>query len=189
MSARRSIFMRLFLSFCIVLVTMLSTCISPAWAGLNDDRYDGNIFVLYAGNGSLVPPRLSLKETRDRQLPALIVFYVDDNSDSKRFAPIVSEIQSYYEKVISIIPVAVDSIPIKQSYSKDEVGYYYSGKIPQTVILDQNGKVLFDEVGQADFNDIDNTFRKLFDLPLREGKNLLKPSRAFNEYNSGYEPQ
>ncbi|NBD32643.1 MAG: thioredoxin family protein, partial [Cyanobacteria bacterium] len=27
-----------------------------AIAGLDDDRYDGNIFALYAGNGSLVPP-------------------------------------------------------------------------------------------------------------------------------------
>ncbi len=189
MSARRSIFMRLVLSFCIVLVTVLSTCISPAWAGLDDDRYDGNIFVLYAGNGSLVPARLNLKETRERELPALIVYYADDSSDSKRFAPIVSEIQSYYEKVISIIPVAIDSIPVKANYGKDEVGYYYSGKIPQTVILDQDGNVVFNEIGQADFNDIDNTFRKLFDLPLREGENLLKPSRAFNEYNSGYEKQ
>jgi hypothetical protein len=30
--------------------------ISPAYAGLNDDHYDGNIFALYAGNGSIVPP-------------------------------------------------------------------------------------------------------------------------------------
>ena len=187
MSAQKSFFTRIVLSFCIGLVAILSMCISPAWASLDDDRYEGNIFVLYAGNGSLVPPRLSLKETRDRNLPAMIVFYADDSSDSKRFAPLVSEIQSYYEKVVSIIPIAIDSIPVKKSYSKDEVGYYYSGKIPQTVILDQQGKVLFDEVGQSDFNDIDNTFRKLLDLPLREGENLLKPGNAFNEFNSGFE--
>lgn len=116
----------------------------------------------------------------------MLVFYADDSSDSKRFAPIVSEIQSYYEKVISIIPVAIDSIPQKKRYSKDEVGYYYGGKIPQTVILDAKGKVIFNEVGQSDFNDIDNTFRKLFDLPLREGENLKKPIQSFNEYNSGF---
>ena len=186
-SARRPIFLRIALSFCIALITMLSICVTPAWAGMNDDRYDGNIFVLYAGNGSLVPARLTLKETRDREIPAMIVFYADDSSDSKQFAATVSEVQSFYEKVVSIIPVAIDSIPVQKSYAKDEVGYYYSGKVPQTVILDPEGKVVFNEAGQSDFNEIDNTFRTIFDLPLREGENLLKPSRAFNEFNSGYE--
>lgn len=186
MQARHLSPKHILLSLLVILITTLSLCVTPAWASLNDDRYDGNVFVLYAGNGSLVPPRLSLQETRERELPAMLVFYVDDSSDSKRFAPIVSEIQSYYEKVISIIPVAIDSIPQKKRYSKDEVGYYYGGKIPQTVILDAKGKVIFNEVGQSDFNDIDNTFRKLFDLPLREGENLKKPIQSFNEYNSGF---
>jgi hypothetical protein len=185
--ARHVSLKRIVLSFCLALMAILSICVSPASASMNDDRYDGNVFVLYAGNGSLVPARLTLKETRDRQLPALLVYYVDDNSDSKKFAPIVSEIQSYYEKVVSIIPVAVDSIPVKSSYAKDEVGYYYEGKIPQTVVLDSNGKVVFNQAGQVDFNVLDNVFRKLLDLPIREGENLLQPSKAFNEYNSGFE--
>ncbi|AFY39330.1 hypothetical protein Lepto7376_3093 [[Leptolyngbya] sp. PCC 7376] len=188
-SARQPIFKRIALSFCIALMTVLSICVSPVWAGMDDDRYDGNIFVLYAGNGSLVPSRLTLKETFDRKIPAMIVFYADDSSDSKRFASTVSEVQAYYEKVISIIPVAIDAIPVKKSYDKNEVGYYYSGKVPQTVILGADGEILFNEAGQSDFNIIDNIFRKIFDLPLREGENLLKPSRAFNEFNSGYEKQ
>lgn len=187
MQARQIPLKHIILSCLVVLITTLSLCVNPAWAGLTDDRYDGNIFVLYAGNGSLVPPRLTLKETRERELPAMIVFYADDSSDSKQFAPIVSEIQSYYEKVVSIIPVAIDSIPVQKRYNKDEVGYYYSGKIPQTVILNPKGKVILNEVGQSDFNKIDNTFRKLFDLPLREGDNLKKPLKSFNEYNSGFE--
>jgi hypothetical protein len=187
LSARPLPLKQIVCSFFIALLTMCSLCVSPAWASIDDDRYDGNIFVLYAGNGSLVPARLTLKETRDRQLPAMIVFYTDDSRDSKRFAPIVSEVQSYYEKVVSIIPVTVDSIPVKADYAKDEVGYYYDGTVPQTVILDAAGEVVFNEAGQADFNEIDNTFRRLFDLPIREGKNLKRPIRSFNEYNSGFE--
>ena len=38
---------------------------SPAHASLNDDSFDGNIFALYAGNGSLVPPRVTLADSRD----------------------------------------------------------------------------------------------------------------------------
>ncbi|MGB2926350.1 MAG: thylakoid membrane photosystem I accumulation factor [Limnothrix sp.] len=186
-SARPLPLKRIILSFLVVLLTMCSVCVSPTWASMDDDRYDGNVFVLYAGNGSLVPARLTLKGAIARQLPILLVFYADDSRDSKRFAPIVSEMQSYYEKVVSIIPVAIDSIPVQKNYSKDEVGYYYSGKIPQTVILNKKGKIIFDEAGQADFNDLDNTFRKLFDLPLRKGKDLKKPIQSFNEYNSGFE--
>lgn len=186
MQAQPIQFKHIILSFLVVLVTTLSLCVTPAWASIDDDRYDGNVFVLYAGNGSLVPARLSLKETRERNLPAMIVFYADDSRDSKRFAPIVSEIQSYYEKVISIIPVAIDSIPVQKRYAKDEVGYYYKGKIPQTVILDAKGKVVFDEVGQSDFNKMDNVFRKMLDRPIREGENLKKPMQSFNEYNSGF---
>ena len=40
-----------------------------AWASLDNDRYDGNIFALYAGNGSLVPPRITLAE-RAKILPS-----------------------------------------------------------------------------------------------------------------------
>ena len=38
------------------LVAALVLVVSPVQAVLNDDRYDGNIYALYAGNGSLVPP-------------------------------------------------------------------------------------------------------------------------------------
>ena len=38
----------------------LSWIWSPAaLAGIDDDRYDGNVYVVYAGNGSLVPPPLA----------------------------------------------------------------------------------------------------------------------------------
>jgi len=38
------------------LLAALLLVVAPAQAVLNDDRYDGNIYALYAGNGSLVPP-------------------------------------------------------------------------------------------------------------------------------------
>ncbi|MEQ9625976.1 MAG: thioredoxin family protein, partial [Coleofasciculus chthonoplastes F1-TOW-03] len=40
---------------------LLST--PSALAELNDDHFDGNIFALYAGNGSLVPPRVTLADS------------------------------------------------------------------------------------------------------------------------------
>ncbi len=183
---RSSSLIRFILGLLIVVLGMFTFCVNPVWAGLNDDRYDGNVFVLYAGNGSLVPPRLTLTETRGREMPALIVFYADDSKDCKRFAPMVSELQSYYGKVVSIIPVAVDSIPTKNRYQPDEVGYYYDGKIPQTVILNQKGKVVFNEIGQAKFEAMDDTLRKIFDLPKRDQSVGIKERREFNEYSSEF---
>ena len=78
---------------------------ASAWAGLNDDRYDGNIFALYAGNGSLVPPRSTLAEARAEGRVAVVVYYLDDSSVSKRFAPVVSELQRQWGNSIELGPI------------------------------------------------------------------------------------
>jgi hypothetical protein len=155
---------------------------TPAWAGLDDDRFDGNVFVLYAGNGSLVPPRIGLADSLANKKPAFLVFYADDSKDCKRFAGVVSQLQSYYGRASNFIPVPIDSLG-QQKYPKNEPGFYYKGKIPQTVLLDEGGKVVYEAIGNASFNDIDNAFRKLFKRPAREAKDNLE-QRSFNEFNS-----
>ena len=171
----------------LALITIITTVLiwgtTPALATINDDNYEGNIFVIYAGNGSLVPPRLSLVESFERQQPSLLVFYLDDSSDCKQYAQIVSQIQSYYVNVLSFIPVGVDSIPVKSSYSPTEPGYYYEGFVPQTVLLDQNGQVVFDGKGQLPFESVDDALREVFDLLPRSESVQLK-RRTFNEFNS-----
>ena len=171
----------------LALITIITTVLiwgtTPALATINDDNYEGNIFVIYAGNGSLVPPRLSLVESFERQQPALLVFYLDDSSDCKQYAQIVSQIQSYYVNVLSFIPVSVDSIPAKSSYNPTEPGYYYGGFVPQTVLLDQSGQVVFDGKGQLPFESVDDALREVFDLLPRSESVQLK-RRTFNEFNS-----
>ena len=156
---------------------------SPALATINDDKYEGNIFILYAGNGSLVPPRLTLTESLKREMPTLLVFYVDDSSDCKQFSTVVSHLQSFYGRVTNFMPISVDTIPVKSSYSPQEPGYYYEGAIPQTVLLNQKGEVVFNQIGQVKFEAIDEVFRKVFDLLPRSESVELK-MRSFNEFNS-----
>lgn len=156
---------------------------SPALAGLNDDRFDGNIFPLYAGNGSLVPPKVPLEKALKQGTPALLVFYVDDSSDCKQFAPVVSQAQALYGRVADMIPVSVDSIPLKSSYEPTEPGYYYKGFIPQTVVFDQSGKVVLNVKGQVPFEQIDDAFRQVFDLLPRSESVELK-RRQVNEVNT-----
>lgn len=156
---------------------------TPAWASLEDDRYDGNIFVLYAGNGSLVPTRNTLAESLQQHRPVVLVFYVDDSSDCKEYALVVSRLQENYDRAASFIPVDVDSFALDQEYGLNEPGHYYRGFVPQVVVFDQEGKVRFDEVGQVAYEKVDDVLREVFNLlPRSESVELRR--RSFNEFNA-----
>lgn len=166
-----------------VLCLMLGLQANPAQAALTDDTYDGNIFPLYAGNGSLVPPRVRLSESRQREQAVVLFFYVDDSSDCKQFVPMVSQLDSFYGRAADFIPISVDMIPAKSSYEPTEVGYYYKGLVPQLLVIDQQGKVLFDKSGTSiSFEEVDDVLRKVFDLlPRTESAELKR--RVVNEIN------
>jgi hypothetical protein len=153
---------------------LFATLIQPAWAGLTDDNFDGEIFALYAGNGSIVPAKNDLTTTIKQGKAAVMVFYVDDSRDCKEFSINISNLQGLYSKVTNFIPVRVDSIPAKESYDQSEPGYYYKGYVPQTVIFDAKGEVRFDQSGQVPFETLDDTMRSIFDLLPREQSAALK---------------
>ncbi|NJM76788.1 MAG: thioredoxin family protein [Acaryochloridaceae cyanobacterium RU_4_10] len=154
-----------------------------AWAGIQDDRFDGNIFALYAGNGSLVPPKVTLAKSLSSERPTLLTFYIDDSRDCKQFSAIISQIQAYYGRVLDFIPIDVDSIPVKASYDPTEPGYYYKGKVPQTLVFDISGKQVLDVVGRGRFEQFDDVLRNVFDLLPRSESVELK-RRALNEVNA-----
>lgn len=179
---------------CIVAFTFTAAVMIVLWlgmtpsaiAGLEDDRYDGNIFALYAGNGSLVPPRVSLTESIRGGKPSLLVFYLEDSKDCKAFSVTVSELQRYYGRAASFIPINVDMLADEDQFTPREPGYYYQGLVPQTVIIDQAGEVAFNEIGQVSFERIDDAFREVFDLlPRDESKELKR--RSLNNVNVGLE--
>lgn len=180
---------RFFRSFCFALVSFVvatsllwSLSITPALAGLEDDNYDGNIFALYAGNGSIVPPRFSLAESFKQDKPTLLFFYVDDSRDSKRFSSVVSQLQAPYGRATNFIAIAADSIPEQDSYSPDEPGYYFKGYVPQTVVFDADNNVVLDKVGQVAYEKVDDKLREVFNLlPRTESEELKR--RPINEVN------
>jgi len=179
----RRLVARCLLSLIAVFGCLLLWGTPSALAGLHDDKYDGNIFALYAGNGSLVPPRVTLAETLKREKPALLVFYVEDSSDCKEYATVVSQLQAPYGRAADFIPVNIDSLPLKSNYEPTEPGYYYEGLVPQTVLIDQKGKVVLNETGQVPYERVDDVFREVFDLLPRSESVELK-RRTFNELNT-----
>ncbi|MEA5514577.1 thylakoid membrane photosystem I accumulation factor, partial [Nodularia sp. UHCC 0506] len=157
--------------------------IQPALAGLEDDVYDGNIFVIYAGNGSLVPPRQTLAQALEEHKPVFLAFYVDDSSDCKKYAISISQVQEFYGRAAEIIPIDVDTIPVKETYEPTEPGYYYSGAVPQVLVFDKSGQVVLNKTGQVPYEEIDDKFRAVFDL-LPRTESLPLQRRSFNEFSS-----
>lgn len=161
---------------------------SAAKASLNDDRYDGNIFALYAGNGSLVPPRSSLALALEQHRVAVVVYYLDDSSVSKRFAPVVSELQRLWGNNVELIPLVTDPL---QPGGKAAAGAlpvgdpsrYWSGLIPQVVVFDRQGQVVFDASGQVEVDAINGAVSRATGLPL-PAPSGLGSTRSFNELNS-----
>ncbi|OUL26454.1 hypothetical protein BV378_12875 [Nostoc sp. RF31YmG] len=175
---QRLIFKALVLLACLFIVNIPS-----AFAGIKDDVYDGNIFVVYAGNGSLVPAKQTLAQAIAEHKPVFLAFYVDDSKDCKEYAITISRVQEFYGKAAEIIPLSVDTIPSKKTYSPTEPGYYYSGVVPQVVVFDRLGKVVLNKQGQVPFEEIDDRFREVFDLLPRTESVQLK-RRSFNEFSS-----
>ncbi|MEM8605081.1 MAG: thylakoid membrane photosystem I accumulation factor [Cyanobacteria bacterium P01_H01_bin.121] len=156
---------------------------TPAWASLTDDRFDGNIFALYAGNGSLVPPKVGLAASFKAHKPALVMFYLEDSSDCKQFSATFSQLQAGYGRAANLIPINVDSLAFDSpTDSPTDLHRYYHGPVPQLVIFDQDAEVVFDEVGQIPYETIDDRLREVFDLLPREESVELK-RRLVNEVN------
>jgi hypothetical protein len=173
----------LVLSLMLVLGGLFWFAANPAMAGLNDDRYDGDIFALYASNGSLVPPRYTLKQALQRQRPILLVLYVDDSSDCKQYSGVVSRLQEFYGRAADFLAVRVDSLALDDRPSKTDEAFYYTGVVPQTVLFDATGKLVLNAAGVLPFEQVDDVFREVFDLLPRSESVALK-RRPLNEINT-----
>ncbi len=173
-----------FLSLSLMLGALLGNA-QPVEAKLTDDTYDGNIFALYGGNGSIVPPRISLSQSLEIGRAAMLVFYVDDSADCKRFSPILNLAQGFYGKSLSLIAVPVDSLNLqKDSYAPTEEAYYYKGTVPQTVLISGDGKVTFDQEGIFGFEELDTAIRDLLHLPDAPPElKFRKTDKVINELN------
>ena len=171
-----------------VVMCLLLLGMPGANAEINSDRFEGNIFVLYAGNGSLVPSKVTLAQSIAGAKPTILVYYVDDSSDCKQYAIVVSNMQAFYGRAADIIPVNVDTIPPQSSYSPTEAGHYYKDIVPQVVILDKAGKVVFDKQGQVPYEEVDDKLREVFNLVPRSELKELK-LRPVNEFNNELVPQ
>ncbi len=94
-----------------------------AYAGRETDSYDGNIFPIYAGNGSLVPPPTTLSESLDNKRTTVIIFYLDDSATSKAFAPVVSGLKLLWTSSVDLLPITTDELQNRQNDNPRQEAY------------------------------------------------------------------
>tara|TARA_Y100001978_G_scaffold113447_1_gene101195 strand:- start:6685 stop:7230 length:546 start_codon:yes stop_codon:yes gene_type:complete len=152
----------------------------PVDAARNTDSYDGNIFPIYAGNGSIVPPQTNLDEALKNNRISILFFYLDDSSDSKALAPAISGLDLIWRNNIDIIALTTDEIQ-EREFNKNEAGYYWNGLIPQTLVLDGKGDIKYNKNGKINLQEINKIIAELSGI---EFDDALFSIESFNEYNS-----
>ena len=171
--------MKLFQSILILLIFLSSY---PADASRDTNSYDGNIFPIYAGNGAIVPPQTTLEESLKNQRVSVLFFYLDDSSDSKAMAPVISGLDLIWRNNIDLIALTTDELQSDKSKSKsNQPNYYWNGLIPQTIILDSKGEVRFDMNGMVNIDDLNKIIGELKGIDISDSKFSVE---SFNEYNS-----
>ncbi len=141
----------------------------PAAASLTNNTYDGNIYALYAGNGSLVPPRRTLEQALAEHRPTLVVYYLDDDAASKQFSPVVSELQRLWGNSIELIPLVTDPLQNRRPTGPEDPATYWHGHTPQVVVFNAEGRVLFDGEGAVSLEAINQAVSEATGIPLPEG--------------------
>lgn len=158
-----------------------------AIAGINDDEYDGNIFILYASNAALVPPKVNLAAAIKKEIPTLIMFYSDDSQECKQNALVLTQLQAEYKRQLNFMPMMVDAIDPQRSYDPTDARYYYNGQfVPQFVLVDATGQPVLNQKGKMSFEELDGPLRELLGLeprtePLVLDRPLFSPSPSADQ--------
>ena len=165
-----------------ILIVLIFLSPYKANASRDSNSYDGNIFPIYAGNGAIVPPQTTLQESLKNQRVAVLFFYLDDSSDSKAMAPIISGLDLIWRNNIDIIALTTDQLQDKEkSYRPNEPNYYWNGLIPQTIIINSDGEVKYDKNGMVNIDDLNKLIGDLKGIDIKETEFSVE---SFNEYNS-----
>jgi hypothetical protein len=148
-------------------------------------RLAGLLLMLALTLGSAVAPVAASLETDHFDV---VVYYLDDSSVSKRFAPVVSELQRIWGNTIELIPLVTDPLQpggktAAADLSAGDPSRYWSGLIPQVVVFDRSGAVAFDASGQVEVDAINAAVSQATDLPL-PALSGQGSTRSFNELNS-----
>ena len=171
----------------VLLLVILALPATPAWAARDTNSYDGNIYALYAGNGSLVPPHLTLADALKNERPIVLGFFLDDSAASKQYAIVFNELQRLWGRTAELILLPTDPLQARQSRGADDPASYWKGVVPQVVVFDGAGSVVLDETGPVSIDAINAALTRVTGLKP-QGDVKLSLNREVNELNSEIVP-
>nr|YP_002048777.1 hypothetical protein PCC_0115 [Paulinella chromatophora]ACB42567.1 hypothetical protein PCC_0115 [Paulinella chromatophora] len=167
----------------LMLIAVIVLTSTPVNAARTTNTYDGNIYALYAGNGSLIPPAISLSEALKSHRIVVMAFYLDDSAESKIFTPVLSELQRLWGRSIELIILPTDPLQWQDSTDPLQPAYYWRGRIPQILVIDNTGKILLDEEGQVPIELVNAAISDAAGRKPASDQSISR-SISFNELNS-----
>ena len=170
------------LSLLVALTTLIGAA-GGALAARDTNSYDGNIYALYAGNGSLVPPRSTLAQAMADHRPIVLGFFLDDSAASKQYAVVFNELQRLWGRNVELILLSTDPLQNRDTHGPTDPASYWKGVIPQVVVFNTEGKPVLDEAGPVSIDAINIALTKVTGLKP-QGDVKLSLSREVNELNS-----
>lgn len=172
---------RIAVGVCLAIALSVSLPLLPASASIDNDRYEGNIFALYGSNGGIVPPKTPLDESIAQRVPTLLVYYIEDSSDCKRYSGAIANLQVRYGLGVNFVPLNVDSFDVGVATGP---GRYFTGQVPETLLFGPDGDILYRSVGDRPITEVENAMRAVFELAPIEAGDL--PRQPFNELQTGF---
>ena len=171
----------------LILVLSLGGLPAPAQAARDTNSYDGNIYALYAGNGSLVPPRSTLTQAMADHRPIVLGFFLDDSAASKQYAVVFNELQRLWGRSAELILLPTDPLQDRKGQGPADPATYWKGVIPQVVVFNTDGKPVLDESGPVSIDAINAALSEVTGL-RPQGDVTFSLSREVNELNSEIVP-
>ena len=163
------------------LIFLVCISVQPAYSARDTNSFDGNIFPIYAGNGSMVPPASSISKSINNKRTSVIFYYLDDSATSKAYAAVISGLKLLWTTSIDIIPITTDELQGTTTKDRNDPAYYWHGNIPQIVVLNGDGEVKLDEEGQIPIDKLNEAIGNASGLNPPDFNITIK---SFNEYNS-----
>ena len=173
------------LALCLLLALGLAP--AAAKAARDTNSYDGNIYALYAGNGSLVPPRSTLQQALAEHRPVVLGFFLDDSAASKQYAVVFNELQRLWGRTAELILLPTDPLQNRQGQGAGDPATYWKGLIPQVVVFNSEGQPVLDQSGPVSIDAINAALTEVTGLKP-QGDVTFSLNREVNELNSEIVP-
>jgi hypothetical protein len=98
----------------------------------------------------------------------VVIYYLDDDTASKQFAPVVSELQRLWGNTIELIPLVTDPLQNRPERGPSDPAHYWHGRIPQVVVFSPEGRVLLDQEGQVPLDAINDAVSQATGITIPE---------------------